>query len=411
MKKSVLIQSLISCLLIAIVSCCSNDKKCIIKGKTVEVENKSIFLFKAGDDIRYGGIEIPVVDNKFEYEISYIYSERYQLVFDISNIPDGVPTFFTKPGEIFLTVYPYDKLEKNTVTGGKLNTEYHDLFINLLEKKPIFDSLEIVLNAQSNINDSLKMLEEEIRIAQDGKERESIKTKIQYLTNSNKDLSHKEEILYKKAQSINQEYFNQQVEYVKKNTSIISYYLLYEILLRHKDEIDLDFLVKCYDNLSKKYPNHPYTELIGNLLNSIKNIHIGGQYIDFPAPDLTGKIIKVSEIIYGKIALIDLWSTWCSPCILTSRSMIPVFNEFKDKGFTIIGVAANKDQNDIQKMVEKENYPWTNLIEVNNQNKIWEKYGIQNWGGSTFLVNRDGKIIAISPSPDEIRNILNETLK
>lgn len=411
MKKTGILQYMIVLFLIVISSCFPHERKCIIKGRTFGVEQSSIFLFKAGDDIRYGGIEIPIVDSKFEYEIEYKYPERYQLALNRLSIPDGVPTFFTEPREIFLTVYPDDQLINNTVIGGRLNKEYHDLFNNLLVKKPIFDSLEIIFDAKSNLNDTIKMLENEIQNSQGGREQENIKTKIQNLTDSNKELSHKEIILFEKAQSINQEYFNQQIEYIKNNTSIISYYLLFEVLVRHKDEIDFDIATSYYGRLSNKYMDHPYTELTGNLLESIKNIKVGGTYIDFSAPDLNGNIIKLNDQIDGKIALIDLWSTWCSPCILLSRSLIPVYEEFKDMGFTIIGIGANKDKNEIVKMIEKEDYPWTNLVEVDNENKIWAKYGISNWGGSTFLIDKDGTIISISPSVDEIRNILIEKLK
>jgi thiol-disulfide isomerase/thioredoxin len=255
------------------------------------------------------------------------------------------------------------------------------------------------------------MLEKEIQIPRNSKRQEILRIKIQDLTRLSKDLSDLEGNIYKGIQVIYQQHYTRQLEYVNKNNSVISYYLLYEVLNRNKDKIDLNLVIKYYKKLSGKYPKHPYTELVGNLLESIKNIKIGGRYIDFSAPDINGKIIKTSDIINGKIALIDLWSTWCGPCILLSRSVVPVFEEYKDKGFTVLGVAANKNRNEIIKMMAKENHPWTTLIEVDNQNKIWEKYGISNWGGSTFLVGKDGKIISISPSPDEIRNILRATLK
>ena len=51
-----------------------------------------------------------------------------------------------------------------------------------------------------------------------------------------------------------------------------------------------------------------------------------------------------------------------------------------------------------------------NLVELDKQNKIWDKYGIPNSGGKTFLVDKDGSILAIHPTADEVRELLNELL-
>jgi hypothetical protein len=51
------------------------------------------------------------------------------------------------------------------------------------------------------------------------------------------------------------------------------------------------------------------------------------------------------------------------------------------------------------------------LLELNNENRIWLKYGIPGAGGKTFLVDKYGKILAIKPTAEEVRNILIQKLK
>jgi peroxiredoxin len=148
------------------------------------------------------------------------------------------------------------------------------------------------------------------------------------------------------------------------------------------------------------------------MLNSYETIKVGGTYIDFSAPDLNGNIVKLSDVIKDKYALIDLWSSWCGPCIRNSRALIPVYEEFKDKGFTVCGVAAEiKNTDQLIKRMEIEKFPWINLVDLDHKNHIWYKYGIQNSGGGTFLVDPKGMILAIQPFPDEVRKILSEKLK
>lgn len=44
-----------------------------------------------------------------------------------------------------------------------------------------------------------------------------------------------------------------------------------------------------------------------------------------------------------KVAMIDLWVSWFDPCRRKSQSMIPVYEAYKDKGFTIVGVAREEN--------------------------------------------------------------------
>ena len=60
--------------------------------------------------------------------------------------------------------------------------------------------------------------------------------------------------------------------------------------------------------------------------------------------------------------------------------------------------------------LDTEKFPWLNLVELDKQNRVWDKYGITNSGGRMFMVDREGIIIAIEPSAEEVRKILNEKL-
>jgi thiol-disulfide isomerase/thioredoxin len=132
-------------------------------------------------------------------------------------------------------------------------------------------------------------------------------------------------------------------------------------------------------------------------------------FIDFTAVDLTGKPVKLSELIAGKPAVLHLWASWCGPCRQKGKELIPVYEEFRDKGFVVIGVARERGSTTAaEAAVKLDKYPWENLVEIDDVEKIWVKYGIGNAGGSDFLIDENGIIVAVAPSIEEIREFLKK---
>lgn len=43
--------------------------------------------------------------------------------------------------------------------------------------------------------------------------------------------------------------------------------------------------------------------------------------------------------------------------------------------------------------------------------RIWRRYGVDNVSGITMLINRDGTILAVSPTTEEVEGILTERLE
>ena len=60
--------------------------------------------------------------------------------------------------------------------------------------------------------------------------------------------------------------------------------------------------------------------------------------------------------------------------------------------------------------MDKEQWPWLNLIELDRQNKIWEKYNVMNGGGGMFLIDGSGEILAVDPTAEEVEAILKDKL-
>lgn len=141
-------------------------------------------------------------------------------------------------------------------------------------------------------------------------------------------------------------------------------------------------------------------------------VAVGKQYIDFEAPDVEGTMHRLSTLMEGaELTLLDLWASWCGPCRRGSRAVLPLYEEYKERGFKVIGVAReSEDLSDLQRAIEQDGYPWPQLVELDDRIHLWSQYGCSNAAGRKFLLDKAGTILAIDPSVEELTTILKERL-
>jgi hypothetical protein len=55
-------------------------------------------------------------------------------------------------------------------------------------------------------------------------------------------------------------------------------------------------------------------------------------------------------------------------------------------------------------------YPWTSLLELNDENGVWRKNGANNAGGVMFLIDRNGTILSTSTKAEELEPLIKKAL-
>ena len=145
---------------------------------------------------------------------------------------------------------------------------------------------------------------------------------------------------------------------------------------------------------------------------------------DKPAPDVTFKDLDGKDVrldsYKGKVVLVNFWATWCEPCQVEIPWLIEMQKKYSSKGFTILGVDADDEGNNVVSAytakerfnVNGEKLPMNYPI-LRGNDAVADKFGGLLGYPTSFLISRDGKIVKKVQGLvdyDEIKNAIEGQL-
>ena len=186
-----------------------------------------------------------------------------------------------------------------------------------------------------------------------------------------------------------------------------SYVSLDILLNRSRINTYIDKVASVYNQLAENLKQTPQGNIINERIKKKRQVVAGMKSIDFSLNDPNERIINLSSF-KGKYILLDFWASWCGPCREEHPNLISIYENYKNKNFTILSVSIDTDKESWIKAIAKDKLTWTQVSDLSgDKGEVYMKYGITSIPAN-FLIDPNGVIIAKDLKGDTLKKELSK---
>ncbi len=109
---------------------------------------------------------------------------------------------------------------------------------------------------------------------------------------------------------------------------------------------------------------------------------------DFTLKALDGSNVKLNEL-RGTVVLVNFWASWCGPCRTEMPLLDELYNEYRDYGFTILGINLDEEQNRALMLLDR--IPVSFPVLFDPENITSESFAVDAMP-TTVLIDRNGVV-------------------
>lgn len=110
---------------------------------------------------------------------------------------------------------------------------------------------------------------------------------------------------------------------------------------------------------------------------------------DFILPDLAGKTVRLQDL-RGKVVVINVWTTWCPPCVQEMPTLETLAQRMKDKDLVLLAVSQDERPKAVKPWIQERGFTFPVLLDP--RGVVGHQFGVTGYP-ETFVIDRNGRIV------------------